>query len=101
MYNNEKSSKDYLGGGDGPEDSQTGMGGQIRFVSMIDSKPVQPPYLSLVPFKSFGKSDVASKLLFSSEAVDLDNRGGGVSGNSRASIKWSKLLNEDLEELLK
>ena len=30
--------------------------GPIRFVSMIDSKPVQPPYLSLVPFKSFNKA---------------------------------------------
>jgi hypothetical protein len=24
---------------------------------MIDSKPVQPPYLSLVPFKNFGDGE--------------------------------------------
>ena len=29
----------------------------IRFVSMIDSRPVQPPYLSLMPFKNFGNGD--------------------------------------------
>lgn len=62
---------------------------QIRFVSMIDSKPVQPPYLSLVPFKNFGKGDQQVPL------KDGDNR------SRNPNFKWSRLLHEDLEELLK
>jgi len=56
---------------------------------MIDSKPVQPPYLSLVPFKNFGKGDQQVAL------KDGDNR------SRNPNFKWSRLLHEDLEELLK
>ena len=65
---------------------------------MIDSKPVQPPYLSLVPFKSFNKGDNQTVVIGrSSKDMEADLR----STNKNSHVKWSKLLHEDLEELLR
>lgn len=65
---------------------------------MIDSKPVQPPYLSLVPFKSFGNKDTVNSVL----NKDMEHGGGrSMMGNKNSSVKWDMLLHEDLEELLK
>jgi hypothetical protein len=70
------------------------MNQSVRFVSMIDSRPVQPPYLSLVPYKSFtnGERSLNAAGLDGSTATDQ---------KSKANIQWNKLLSEDLEELLK
>jgi len=70
------------------------MNQSVRFVSMIDSRPVQPPYLSLVPYKTFtnGERSVNAAGLDGSTAADQ---------KSKKSIQWNKLLSEDLEELLK
>jgi hypothetical protein len=59
---------------------------------MIDSRPVQPPYLSLVPYKSFTNGER------SLTAAGLD---AAADQKAKANIKWNKLLSEDLEELLK
>lgn len=70
----------------------------VRFVSMIDSKPVQPPYLSLVPFKNFTKGDSITGRMMGGKD---DHDALGRPQNKNSQIKWSKLLHEDLEELLK
>jgi len=31
--------------------------GAVKFVSMIDQKPIQPSYLQLVPMKNFAKKE--------------------------------------------
>jgi hypothetical protein len=55
---------------------------------MIDSKPVQPPYLSLVPFKNFGKANQALGLHDDSKIKGKNDR------------KWDKELEHDLEHIL-
>lgn len=57
---------------------------------MIDSKPVQPPYLSLVPYKSFGKLNPGT-----------GSQDGDLIKNKNSKVKWNRLLGQDLETLLK
>ena len=42
-------------------------GPTIRFVSMIDSKPVMPAYLNLVPLKQFNKKESEMTRIVSKE----------------------------------
>ena len=65
---------------------------------MIDSKPVQPPYLSLVPFKNFGDGDAAMNIAMSNQ--NTGSR-GGAANSKNSQVKWNRLLHEDLEELYK
>lgn len=45
----------------------------IRFVSMIDSKPVNPPYLNLIPLKNFAKKE--------QEMARVTNKDSSLSSN--------------------
>ena len=65
---------------------------------MIDSKPVQPPYLSLVPFKNFGDGDAAMNIAMSNQ---ITGSRGGAANSKNSQVKWNRLLHEDHEELYK
>jgi hypothetical protein len=72
---------------------------KIKFVSMIDQKPIQPSYLELIPLKNFAKKEQeAQRQQFKdSQKQDTnDNKQMGI-----GSINWSKMLNKELEEEFK
>ncbi len=72
-----KKTKDFL------ETSQNSL--EVRFVSLINSKPICPPYLSLVPFKNFG--EVSDALVESKKDEAM-----GIKKNSKSQVKWKSLL---------
>eukprot|EP00347_Sterkiella_histriomuscorum_P011953 403370464 len=74
----------------------------IKFVSMIDSKPVQPPYLNLIPLKNFNKKDQELARLQMKEQTTNNNQNSQEEGSKQNNnLNWGKMLNEDLDDLLK
>lgn len=73
---------------------------------MIDSKPIQPPYLNLIPLKNYHKKDQELGRNLIKEQTGLNNSTisdfkSAIGGFNSTSINWGKMLNEDLEELIK
>jgi alpha-D-ribose 1-methylphosphonate 5-triphosphate diphosphatase PhnM len=67
---------------------------QIKFVSMIDQKPIQPSYLELITLKNFPKKEQeAQRQQFkdSQKQESNDTRQAGMS-----TIHWAKLLHAEL-----
>jgi hypothetical protein len=59
---------------------------------MIDSKPIQPSYLSLKPLNNFGRNDAQQS------RQTKPNPNGSL---NQAHINWGQMLNDDLEDLHK
>lgn len=55
---------------------------------------MNPPYLSLVPFKNFGQVNEALGGLKEEDTV-------AAKKNAKSKVQWNHLLDQDLETLLK
>jgi len=64
----------------------------IKVVSMIDSKPIYPSYISLIPLKNFSQKE--------QEAIRKGGQLAGQEGDGLSSINWNKLLHDDLGDMI-
>lgn len=73
---------------------------KIKFVSMIDNKPIFPNYLDLVPMKNFTRKEQEAQRTQQKESIqqkdEKDNKQAGMS-----SLNFSKMLATDLQEKYK
>ena len=71
-------------------------GDAIKFVSMIDQKPIKPSYLELIPLKNFAKKEqVAQREQFKESQKAETNDSNKV---LLANINYKNLLEKDMKE---
>lgn len=75
---------------------------------MIDSKPVQPSYLNLIPLKNFSIKE--SESIVRSIGKGAEGHGSSKNHNelsdplkavNTSAINWERMLDEDLDEMMK
>ena len=71
----------------------------IKFVSMIDQKPIQPSYLELITLKNFPKKEQEAQRQQIKESTKQDTNDNKQMGMS--TINWSKMLDKELNEEFK